>query len=116
MLVAGTRNKEIRVAILAAISGNMHLMAENGAAGPEIDLLYRMAFLAVGLHTKCGLAVVTGAARTPLFHIRHGGAPALFSGFEYGVVALNAFEHSRMHRMAEGCTAGFLELEDDIHR
>lgn len=116
MPVAGPRNKEIRMAILAAVSGHMRLMAEHGAAGTEIDLLYRMAFLAVRFHTEGGLAVVTGTARTPLLHIGHGGALALFSGFEYAVVALNAFVHARMHRMAEGCIAGLLELVDDIHR
>lgn len=31
-------------------------------------------------------------------------------------MTLNAFEHARMDRMAEGCSSGFLELENHIYR
>lgn len=52
MFIFITRNEQIRVTIFATVSGNMHRMTEYGAAGTEIDLLDRMAFLAVGFNTK----------------------------------------------------------------
>lgn len=61
-LVAGARNEEIGMAILAAVGGYMDRMVELGAAGAEMDLFDRMAFLAVRFHTKGTLAIVTGTA------------------------------------------------------
>ena len=47
MLVAGAGSVETRMAILAAVGGDMNRMAEFGTAGAEMDLFDRMAFLAV---------------------------------------------------------------------
>lgn len=114
MLIAGARNKEIRVAILAAVGGNMYRMAEFGAAGAKMNLFDRMAFLAVGFHAKGGLAIMAGTAGTPLFHVGHALPDALFTGLENLIVALHALIHTLMNDMAEGCGAGFLDLENDI--
>lgn len=62
MLVAGSRNEQVRMAVLAAVGGNMHRMAEHRTAGTVIDLLYRMALLTVGFHAKSSLAIVAGTA------------------------------------------------------
>lgn len=62
MLVTGAWNKKVRMAIFAAIGGNVNRVAELGAAGTEVDLFYRMAFLAVGFNAKGGLTVVAGTA------------------------------------------------------
>lgn len=114
MFITGAGNEEVRMALLAAIGGNMHCMAEYGAAGTEIDLFDRMAFLTVGFHTKGGLAIVAGTACPPLFHISHAGSYALFTSLEDFIVALNTCEHALMNGMAEGCSAGLLDFENDI--
>ena len=62
MFISVARYVEIRMAILAAIGGNMYRMAEYGAAGTKIDLFDRMAFLAVRFHPKGGLAIMAGTA------------------------------------------------------
>lgn len=103
------------MAIFAGVSRYMNRMVEHRTAGPEVDLLYRMAPLAIGFHAESTLAVMASTARTPLFHISHGGTLTLFTGFKYAVVTFNAFEHTGMHRMTEGCAAGLLELENDVY-
>lgn len=62
MFITGARNKEIRMALFAAVGGNVYRMTEYGAAGAKMDLFNHMTFLAVGFHTKCGLAIMAGTA------------------------------------------------------
>lgn len=112
--IAGTRNVQCGVAVLAAVGRYMHSMAEFGAAGAEMDLLDRMAFLTVGFYAKCGLPVMAGAARAPLFHFGHALSHALFSGFENLIMAFHTGIHALVNSMAEGCVAGFLDTENDI--
>ena len=114
MFITGSRNEKIRMAILAAIGGNVYRMAEYCAAGVKMNLFHRMAFLAVGFHSKGDLAIVAGTARAPLFHISHAGSYALFAGLEDLIVALDTFIHALVNGMAEGCGAGLLDLENNI--
>lgn len=102
------------MAILAAVGGNMYRMAENCAAGTEINLFDRMALLAVGLHTKSVFTIVTCTARTTFFHICHGGTFAGFAGIENGAVALDTFEHAIVNGMTEICGASLIDFENNI--
>ncbi len=113
-LVSGAWNKQFRMAILAAIGGNMYRMAEYGAAGAKIDLFDCVAFLAVGFHTKGALAIVAGTARAPLFHVGHAGPYTLFTSLKNTIVTLDTGEHTLVNRMTEGCCSGFLDLENNI--
>lgn len=107
-------NEEIRMAILAAISGDMYRMTEYCAPWTEMDLFDSMTFLAFGFNAKGGFAFMAGTARFPLFHIGHAGTNALFSSFEYIIVAINTFVHAVVNCMAKGSGSGFLDFENNI--
>lgn len=114
-LIARAGNKQVGMALLAAVGGDMHRVGKLGAAGAELNLFHRMAFLAVGFHPESGLVIMARAARAPLFHISHGCPHTLLASPEYRTVALTALEHVPVNSVAENGVAGFLDFKDDVH-
>lgn len=70
-LVAGARQVQAGMAILAAVGGNVGRMAENGAAGAELDIFYRMTLLTIRFDAKGCFTIMTGTAGIPFFHVSH---------------------------------------------
>lgn len=70
-LVAGTRQVKAGMTILAAVGGDMGRMAENSAAGPKLDIFYRMTLLTIRFDAKGCFAVMTSSAGSALFHVSH---------------------------------------------
>lgn len=115
VFVTGARDEEIRMAILAAIGGNVECMTEFGAAGAKMNLFDSMTFLAVGFYTKSGLAIMAGTTRTTFFHSSHAGPYTFFSGLENLIMAFNTFVHALMYGMAECCIARFFDFKNNIN-
>lgn len=115
MFVTASRNIEIRMAIFAAVSGNMNLMTEFSTARAEPYLFNDMAFLAIRFHAEGSFCVVAGAARTTFFHIGHAVSNAIFATFENFIVALGTFIHTFMGSMIKSCCSGLFNLESDIN-
>lgn len=67
--VAGARDKQVRMAILAAIGGYVNGMTEHRTSRFEIDLFYRVAANATILQTKSGLAIMACPAGKTFFHV-----------------------------------------------
>lgn len=113
--ITGARNINIRVAILAAVGGNMHLMTEYRAAGAEVDLFDCMTLLAIGFNPKRALVIMTRSAAPPFFHISHCCRAVFFvAKIKYCIVAIGTTEKRSMNRMAESRITGLFDLEYDI--
>ena len=89
MLVVAAGIIQVRVAVFATVGCNMDSMAEYGAAGTKMDLLYRMTFLTVGFDTENIFVIMTAAAGSPLFHICHCRTLAAISGNKNFIVAVS---------------------------
>ncbi len=115
--------EHLAVAVGALVHLGMEVMAELGWRNPlggKVDI-FRLqplvAAITVASHGKGGLAVVTGATGSALFHFRHG-YPLFLAGDNLAVVA--AFTGSAglgdMRGMAEGRLSQALELVGNLPR
>ena len=107
-LSAGACGIELVMAVAAVITlPDMHFVAEQYAlhihCGGELkfDRAWPVAFHTTAGDREGGIALVTGAARFPLLHFRHGNAPVPGPGNEQLVVALSATVQADMKLVAE---------------
>ena len=100
--VAWSGDKNLVVALVAAIEGEVKLMAEDRPGFLELDLPYGMAAGTVLLDAKGGLPVMTGTARLPRLHVGHAEALGSRARGENAVVALTALEHPGVDLVTEG--------------
>lgn len=69
VFVASARDKECRMAILAAIGCNVNRMAEYRTSWFKIDLFHRMTTSTIILETKSRLTLMASATGQPFFHV-----------------------------------------------
>ncbi len=96
MFAAGFIGERLGVALLAAEHGSVDRVSEEGWFNPfhfEGDVFRfhsHMAFATIAGNGKGFCAVMTGAASSALFHLRHGYAPAL-AGYDFAIMTAFAF-------------------------
>lgn len=113
-LIARSGGIKIRMAVFAAVGGNMGDMTEDRAAGTKIDLFDGVALLAVRLDSESGLAVMARAAGVASLHGRHAVSLAGFAGDKKSVMTIGTFEQGHMGRMSESSITGFFNCESNI--
>lgn len=111
VLVAGTRNKERWMTILAAICSNMNRMAEYRAARFKIDLFHGVTTGTTILETKGRFTIMAGTAGQPFFHVRHAETLTYLAGPKNPIMAVGTLEQTPMTLVTKHGDAGFLNLE-----
>lgn len=109
-LVVRTGNEQFAVAVGAAVHLQVLVVAEARIVGHG-DVPDRMALAAVPRDRESRLAIVAGAARLPLFHLRHTEAGASGAGQEDAIVTVVALEQQVVKAVAEQNLADVRDVE-----